>query len=115
MTTLVKNAPKKAVKKVNTRKLAVNASNNNMKQVFRSTGKALKFIASFYSDECTPEFKERVKLGTIKAIIKDDAMYKSFDAFLRTDAKGNAYKGSIHLYRVLSKLYTAANNEKSKK
>jgi hypothetical protein len=84
-TTTVKTAPvKKAetTKPVDNYKNLVIGTNKNLKSFTKSTGGAIKLVLLL--DDLHPRIKR-----TLKAIQKDNQMYKSFDNNIRKNKHGN--------------------------
>jgi hypothetical protein len=102
MSTIVKNAPKKAVKKVNIFETQYGQKvlnvNKGMKNEFNSTGGAIKFILVMGKDVAPKEY-----LAELRKIQKNDNLYKAFDSVVRTTAKGKQVRPTP--FRVLQTLY----------
>jgi len=102
MSTLVKNAPKKAAKKTSIFDTQYGQKvlnvNKGMKNEFNSTGGAIKFILVMGKDVAPKEY-----LTELRKIQKNDNLYKAFDEVVRTSRKGKTLKASP--FRVLQALY----------
>ena len=81
--TLVKTAKKATAKPVNVEnyKSLVIGTNKSLKNFCKSTGGAIKLVLLL--DDLNPRIKR-----TLKAIQKDDSMYKSFDSSIRKNKRG---------------------------